>query len=140
LNLRTYPVLFAAFVALLMASPMSVALAMPVTAEQTLACEDSTLTWPQFRSCLSEELEKSLQQEYELTAAYVRERDAQAGALLVAAQEDWQRYWRASCDYAEAARQTRVGANDAYFKCYGAFVNTRIKILRSYRSSFGKSD
>jgi len=32
------------------------------------------------------------------------------------------------------------GAGDAYFNCYAAVVNTRIKILRSYRSSFGKSD
>ncbi|GEM_PF-3313876 len=32
------------------------------------------------------------------------------------------------------------GTEDAYFKCYGAFVNARIKILGSYRASFGKSD
>lgn len=137
---RTWPLLSLALVALLLASPMSVVLAMQVTAEQSLTCEDSALTWSGFRSCLSDELDKSLQQEYELTAAYVLARDAQAGALLEAAQQEWQRYWRASCSYAEAARQTQVGAEDANFECYAAFVNARIKILRSYRSSFGKSD
>lgn len=114
--------------------------ATPVIAEQAQSCEESAANMAQFRGCLMERLDQTLQQDYQQTLAFVRSRDAQAAALLEKTQQEWQRYWHASCDYTIAARQAPEGENDARLECYMAFANARIKILRNYRDTFGKVD
>lgn len=103
-------------------------------------CESVASNMVQYRSCLSDQLDQSLQDEYQHTLAFVLGRDAAAASLLEDAQLQWQRYSQASCEYAVAARQAPAGANDARLECRSTFVEARIRILRRYRDDFGRMD
>ncbi|MCW4454668.1 lysozyme inhibitor LprI family protein [Flavobacterium sp. MXW15] len=103
-------------------------------------CKGVASNMAQYRSCLSDQRDQSLQDEYQRTLAFVLGRDAAAASLLEDAQLQWQRYSQASCEYAVAARQAPAGANDARLECRSTFVEARIRILRRYRDDSGQMD
>jgi uncharacterized protein YecT (DUF1311 family) len=89
----------------------------------------------QVYSCLYDSNQQRLDAAFSDTLRVVRNRDRDAAALLVTAEESWTKFASDSCAYTVAVSREEI-PSAAKSNCWARFVDARIRVLESYRRAY----